>query len=111
MVVKQFIENWGIIVFIIGSLVALGKLLQMVKATQEWIVKADVQINPKDPENRLVTVGMCDKCRADCERHNTVIMGDIKAMLVDGYNKRDELVTALGDVSCRLGRIEGKLEK
>jgi len=109
--VKQFIENWGIIVFIIGSLVALGKLLQMVKATQEWIVKADVQINPKDPENRLVTVSMCDKCRADCERHNTAAIAEIKSILIDSYNKRDELVAALGDVSCRLGRIEGKLDK
>jgi|GEM_PF-5656978 len=59
----------------------------------------------------LTPTSYCEKCRADCERRNARAFMEIKTLLGDISDKRDDYVTALGDVSCRLGRIEGKLER
>ena len=108
---KQFVENWEIIVFMIGSLVALGKLLQSVLPIDKRLVEAEDQLNPKDPSKRLVTISQCEKCRYDCEKRNVEQFRELKVLRTGITEKRDDYVAALGDVSCRLGRIEGKLDK
>jgi len=107
--IKQFLENWGLVTFIIAALIALGKMIQMIMSIEKWRLSVDSRLNPENPQSVIVTVGMCDKCRMDCERRNIAQFLEIKNLLTDIYNKRDDYVAALGDVSCRLGRIEGKL--
>jgi len=125
---KTIIESWPIIVTTAGLLFWMfriyGKLLSMVKTICDRLDGHDklhetaaLKMNEVGQSFKEIgqsmatftTIAMCDRCRDACERRNLAQFVEIKGILNEINEKRDDYVAALGDVSCRLGRIEGKL--
>jgi len=100
---KTIIEIWPVMAALAVILMGLGRALWILDDLVKWKHGIDERLMG------FQTTSMCDRCRIECEKRNNEHFKEIKTLLSDIYDKRDDYVAALGDVSCRLGRIEGKL--
>ena len=109
---QQIISIWPIVVFLMGLLIGIGRILHMIKTICDRLDGHDAKFQETATSMQtFITMPMCDRCRDACERRNSAQFAEIKSLLIESSDKRDDYVTALSDVSCRLGRIEGKLDK
>lgn len=113
-------DLWGLILLIIIALIGTGKILSMIKTICVQLKKHDDLIDESINDVKEINLRLgrdyptndaCARCRSACENRNNSQFAEIKTLLTSLNEKRDDLVEALGEVSCRLGRIEGALSK
>lgn len=109
-------EYWLQIVFLGGMLVATGKFIQVIDGILKRLAEMDERIQSiEDRAKDSCPIAECRKFRELCENRNAAQFNDIKTILrlMDDRREktREDMVSIMSDVSCRLGRIEGHINK
>jgi len=106
---QQIIENWSIVIFIIGSLVALGGILFELRSIAKWRDKVNSQLNPDDIKDRYITAGYCETCQTKCQRQTESHFAEIKEILEKIDDRREENMRTLGEMACSISSMAGAM--
>ena len=106
---QQIIENWSIVIFIIGALVALGGILFELRSIARWRVKVDGQLNPDNIKDRFITAGFCESCQTKCQTQTSEHFAEIKEILSKIDDRREENMRTLGEMACSISSMAGAL--
>jgi len=106
---QQIIENWSIVIFIMGSLVALGGILYELRSIARWRTKVDGQLNPNDIKDRFITAAFCETCQNKCQKQTGEHFAEIKEILAKIDDRREENMRTLGEMACSISSMAGAM--
>lgn len=109
-------ENWPQIVFVAATIFGFGKGWQLFNIMYRTLKEHSTELKfLREQSGTYCNHAECEKYRESCAVRNDRRFDEIKGMLqsmdAKRENSRDDTQALLSDVSCRLGRIEGKLER
>jgi hypothetical protein len=113
---EQFIVTyWPHITFGIMTVFGFGKGWQSMNQICRTLKEHSIELKIIHERESLYCQHIeCEKFRNSCAARNDKQFAEIKGMLnaMDSKreNSRDDAQALLADISCRMGRIEGKLE-
>lgn len=114
---EKFIhDNWTQIVFVAATIFGFGKGWQLISIMCKTLKEHSSELKYlREIGATYCNHAECEKYRDSCAARNDRRFDEIKTMLqamdTKRENSRDDTQALLADVSCRLGRIEGKLER
>ena len=115
--VENLIKNyWPQLTFVALTLIGFGKGWQSLNVMFKTLEDHSKKLQTLQSQQvDYCTHIFCEKYRDSCASRNDKRFDELKNLLqaMDGKREtgRDDMNALLADVSCRLGRIEGKLEK
>ena len=109
-------KYWPQLTFAALTLIGFGKGLQLFNIMCKTLEDHSKKLQTLQSQQvDYCTHIFCEKYRDSCASRNDKRFDELKNLLqaMDGKREtgRDDMNALLADVSCRLGRIEGKLEK
>lgn len=64
-------DTWPVISFLILAIFAMGGMCYVIKKMVDDVRQIKITLyNPAEPENRLLTVGECNRCNSECKKVN-----------------------------------------
>ncbi|HAX96520.1 MAG TPA: hypothetical protein DCY35_08380 [Prolixibacteraceae bacterium] len=113
---ENFVKDyWPQLVFVGFTLVGFGKGWQLFNIMCKTLKEHSLELKViREQQAIFCKQTDCEKYRESCASRNEKRFDEIKSMLTAMDDKRegsrDDTQALLADVSCRLGRIEGKME-
>lgn len=112
---KFIIGYWPQIVFAIAVIFGFGKGWQSMNQICRTLTEHSRELKAFREQHELFCKhAECEKFRDNCAARNDKQFAEIKVLLnamdVRRESSRDDTQAILSDISCRMGRLEGKLE-
>jgi len=112
---KIIINYWPQLTFAIAVIFGFGKGWQSMNQICKTLTEHSRELKVfREQQILFCQHTECEKYRDSCAARNDKQFMEIKAMLAAMDHRRestrDDIQALLADISCRMGRIEGKLE-